>query len=445
MNPQEPIRWVRRSISLRLFVLAFLSLLLLVPLSSVRDLVRQRQSLRSQAAASISEGWGGAQTLLGPALVIQASCTTRDENGNPTRSRPLALRLPSTLRFEGRTRSEIRRRGIHEIPVYSTHFSIDFTVEPPALAELDWGCAETRVEAASIVFALSDARGIDHISPLETPGGGREEWTAGTPLGGEWQTGVQAALPIAMLYPQPGSSSLAMRFEADLRGTDRLAVAPSGGSTELRLTSDWPDPSFDGMFLPSERRDTAAGYEAVWRVSELARPIRSLWLDGGCSMRLAATAFGVSWYRPADSYLKTERSLKYGFLFVVLTFLAFFLFELAGTRRAHPLQYGLVGGAICVFFLLLLSISERSSFGLAYLVGSAATAVQITLYGRALLDSGPRVAVLGGVMATLYTALYLLVGLEETALLVGAVGLFVVIGITMWWTRNVGREPAPAA
>jgi inner membrane protein len=209
------------------------------------------------------------------------------------------------------------------------------------------------------------------------------------------------------------------------------------------MKGDWPTPSFDGAFLPAERSIRADGFDAEWRVSELARPVRSLSLDG-TAPELHSSGFGLTWFQAADQYLMTERSLKYGFLFVVLTFLTFFLFELTGSRRAHFLQYGLVGGALCVFYLLLLSISEHLRYDKAYLVAAVATALQITLYGRAFLASTRRTLVLGTVLAALYTCLYFLVGLEEMALLIGSIGLFLVIAITMWLTREVGREPLAA-
>lgn len=440
MSP-TPIRRLTESIAFRAFTLAFLSILLLIPLLSVRGLVNERKALRRDAAASIAAGWGGPQTILGPVLVLQAKCFAKpDKDGHIEESRRLAVKLPQALTVEGEASSEIRRRGLHEVPVYRVMLAIALNLEPPSLAELDWQCAKTELEAASIAFAVSDPRGIDRVSPLSYAGS-NASWHAGTPLSGPWQSGVQAAIPIADLYPSSGG--IPMRFELELRGSDRFALSPAGGSTELNLRADWSSPSFDGAFLPSERSVQARGFEATWKVSELARPVPSLWLCD-CPADLAASAFGVTWFQPADGYLTTERSLKYGFLFIALTFLTFFLFELGGSRRAHPIQYGLVGGAICVFYLLLLSLSERTGFGVAYLVAAVATTTQITLYGRAFLRAGRRVAVLGAVLATLYGGLYLLVGLEEIALLLGSIALFLIIAIAMWVTRTVNGETLPA-
>lgn len=439
MNRSDTRSRIADSTTFRALTLAALCLMLLIPLASVRGIVEERKGQRSQAASSVAEGWGGPQTLLGPVLVIQAGCSTTESDGEVRESRHLAVKLPARLAVEGQATSEVRKRGLHTVPVYRAKLRFDLSFEPPPVAALDWRCTTTRIEATSIVLALGDPRGIDGLSPvsLGERGDRRTAWRSGTPLEGDWRKGVQAPVPVEWLYPAAGP--VAMTFELELRGSDRFALAPAGAQTELRLAGDWPSPSFDGSFLPSERHVTAEGFDALWKVSELARPVPSLWLSE-TAPELAASAFGVSWFQPADGYLMTERSLKYGFLFVALTFLTFFLFEQAGATRVHPIQYGLVGGALCVFYLLLLAISERAGFGRAYLVAAVATASLIVFYGKALLRAGRRVGVLAAVLAVLYGGLYLLVGLEEAALLIGSVALFLIIAIAMWTTREVGRE-----
>ncbi|MEO8275514.1 MAG: cell envelope integrity protein CreD [Thermoanaerobaculia bacterium] len=432
----------------RALTLGFLSLLLLIPLGSVHRLITERQGLRAAAAASIAAGWGGAQTVLGPVLVLELACDWKDTDGKVQELRRLATRLPATLDIDGISKTETRRRGLHVLPIYRATLKTRFSIDMSADGLLESECDGARLRAASIALAVTDPRGIDRLSALSVDGRSIE-WIPGNPLGSEWATGVQAPLPVAMLAGASGR--IALSFELELRGSDRLAIAPSGGQTTVHLRSDWRSPSFDGAFLPatSDLRDD--GFDAAWTVSELARPLPSLSL-GDPPSALAAAAFGVTWFQPADSYLMTERSLKYGFLFIFLTFLTFFLFEQSGTRRVHPLQYGLVGGALAVFFLLLLSLTERIGFGVAYFVAAAATTAQVTLYGRALLESGRRVFVLAAVVGTLYLGLFLLVGLEETALLAGSIALFGVLAIAMWLTRDLGRSlaadpagPPPAA
>ncbi len=427
---------ITRSIPFRATVLAFLSLLLLIPLWSLRELVGERRALRAAAADSIAVGWGGRQTLLGPVLVLELDCPWRDEKGLIGVTQRIATSLPSRYAVEGDLTTEVRHRGLHTVPVFRARLRAAFTFAPPASRLLEGQCGGARLRAASVVFALSDPRGIDRISPLAIATT-RTAWIPGTPLAGSWKQGVQAPIPVASLVE--GAEPLALSTEIDLRGSDRFTLLPAGGETTVRLAADWASPSFDGAFLPTSSTLRPDGFDATWAVSELARPLPAIF-DGDPPAELAAAAFGFTWFQPADSYLQTERSLKYGFLFVVLTFLVFFGFELTSQRRVHPLQYGLVGAALCIFYLLLLSLSERTGFATAYLAAAAATTLQIALYGRALLAKTGRAAILGAILAALYSGLFLLIGLEETALLVGSVALFALLTLAMWLTRGVGRD-----
>ena len=426
---------ITRSIPFRVTVLGFLSILLLIPLWSLRELVGERRDLRAAAASSIAAGWGGRQTLLGPVLVLELECPWTDDKGRSGVEARIATRLPSRYSVDGDVTTEVRHRGLHTVPVFRANLRTAFEFTPPAARLLEGQCSGARLRAASVVFALADPRGIDRISPLQL-GAAPTAWSPGTPLSGFWKQGVQAPIPVALLAE--GARPLALRAEIALRGSDRLTLLPAGGETTVRLKADWPSPSFDGAFLPTISTLRRDGFDAEWAVSELARPLPSIFA-GDPPSELEAAAFGFTWFQPADSYLHTERSLKYGFLFVVLTFLTFFVFELGSERRVHPLQYGLVGAALCIFYLLLLSLSERAGFGAAYFAAAAATTLQIALYGRALLAGTARAAILGGILAALYGGLFLLIGLEETALLVGSIALFALLTLAMWLTRGAGR------
>lgn len=431
----DVVTTITRSIPFRCAVLVFLSLVLLAPLGGVRELVGERRALRAAAASSIAVGWGGHQTLLGPLLVLELDCPWTDDKGKSGTSPRIATRLPQSYSVDGDFHTETRHRGLHTVPVYRAALRTTFEFTPPAERLFESVCSGGRLRAGAVVFALTDPRGVDRISPLDL-GGAPVAWMPGTPLGGSWRQGVQAPIPLALLAE--GARPLALRAEIELRGSDRFTLLPAGGETQVHLAADWPSPSFDGSFLPTSSRLGPASFEADWQVSELARPLPAIF-DGDPPSELEAAQFGFTWFQPADSYLQTERSLKYGFLFIVLTFLVFFAFELHSERRVHPVQYGLVGAALCIFYLLLLSLSERIGFPAAYFTAALSTTLQIVLYGRALLARTGRVAVLGAILASLYGGLYLLIGLEETALLVGSIALFALLTLAMWLTRSVGR------
>jgi len=425
---------IRNSATLRLLMIGLLSIVLLLPLAMVRGLLSERRQLRAVAAASIASGWAGRQTLTGPALVLRFACAGFDEKGRPRTWRRTTMVLPDRLDVRARATSELRRRGIHAVPVYQSEFEVAGEFTPKPLPDLVVDCPDATLLQADLALALSDPRGIERLDQVDWAGTALP-WQSGTGLDGSWSSGVSARLPREQLASLI-TARARFSFELDLRGSDRLSMAPAAGTTNFELTGDWPSPSFDGAFLPRQREVGASGFHAAWTVSSLARPVPAV---STCEPppALDGWSFGVTWFVAADGYLMVERSLKHGFLFVLLTFLLFYLFELGGEARLHPVQYGLVGGALCVFYLLLLSLCEQYGVGIAYSAAATASTIQITLYARAILGARKRALVLGAALVLLYAGLYALIGAEELALLIGSVLLFAALGALMWRTRAV--------
>jgi inner membrane protein len=283
---------------------------------------------------------------------------------------------------------------------------------------------------------LSDTRGIK--GRIET------QWDAarvpfrpgpgGNPL---FESGIHAPVPGA------GAAPHAFAFTLALHGSEALSLAPLGVETTATLRSTWPHPSFAGAFLPETRAVSPSGFAASWRVSQFGRSYGQQWRLGSpegigdLSARVARSTFGVALYLPADGYQQTTRSLKYGVLFIGLTFGAFFLFEVLSELALHPLQYLLVGLALALFYLLLLSISEHTGFAAAYGVSAAATVALVTTYAAAILARTLRAFAIGGLLAALYAYLYVLLRAEDDALLMGALALFVILALVMYGTRRI--------
>ena len=221
----------------------------------------------------------------------------------------------------------------------------------------------------------------------------------------------------------------------NLNGSGQISFLPLGKSTSVKLSSTWKSPSFNGPFLPDEREVNEQGFNATWKILNLNRSYPQQW--AGKNEKVAASAFGVKLFHPIDEYQQTMRSVKYAVLFITLTLVAFFLTEVINRVRVHPIQYLLIGSAICLFYLLLLSISEHSSFGLAYLVSSAASTGLVTLYSRSVLKSMPVSMTICGLMSFLYGFLYITLRLEDYALLIGSTGMFAVLAMVMYLTRKV--------
>jgi inner membrane protein len=232
-------------------------------------------------------------------------------------------------------------------------------------------------------------------------------------------------------------------MDLSLNGSSSIRFTPAGRQTTVRLASAWPDPKFEGAFLPAERTVDAKGFAADWAISYYGRTFPQQWTDreGGDSpfepLAISGAQFGVSLLSPVDQYRLVERSIKYGLLFIVLVFTAFFLFEVLGRVRVHPFQYTLVGAALVLFFLLLLALSEVRSFATAYLAGAAACTGLIAAYAATALRSARRAGVVALELAVIYGMLYVILQQQDYALLLGAIGLFIALALVMFTTRRL--------
>jgi inner membrane protein len=414
----------------RATVLGLLTLVLLIPLRMIDGVIADRRTFEAEATKSVSEAWGGPQTFTGPVIVMPYRRATDQA--------PFYLTLlPEKLTIDGRIVPEQRRRGLFAVNVYAATLDVVAEFRTAELREmatdgrlLDWS-------AARLELGLSDVRSIDGAT-VEIDGQ-RVDWGPGS-------GGALSALK-ANLRALIGRETVSIRFSLAVAGSDKLGIVPLGRRTDVALSSSWPTPSFTGR-LPLSQSIDKEGFRAKWSAGHLGRPYSQLWDSGNArndpSIRsVVDSALGVTLLTPIDAYRETDRAIKYGVMFIGLSFVACLLFELATGTRPHVAQYGLIGLALCVFYLLLLSIAEQAGFALAYLASASAVVLQATLYNWALRRrAGPALA-FGAVLAVLYAGLYSLLQLEDVALLAGSLVLFAVLSAAMWLTRNIHR-PQPA-
>jgi len=408
---------------LRFLGTGFLVLLLQIPIHLIAGIIDERRTTRDAALADVTRTWGAAQELTGPILTVPVVHRWTDEKQQPHEDTTLHRFLPRTLKLRGRVDTEVRRRGIFDVPLYIARLHLEAQFALPEAAAIAPQGEDVVWKSAVLTYGISDPKAIRSISGLAwEPGAGDNLLPAG--------------LHVALPATRPGPSTV--EFDLTLGGSGRLAVVPAGDETVVSLASSWVDPSFDGGWLPVERHVSAAGFDAEWRVLSLARNLPSRWIDRQVdAQRLSASAFGVSFLSPVDTYRTNERAVKYQLLFLGLTFLCFTLIELLAALRVHPVQFLLVGLALCLFYLLLLSLSEHIGFSAAYAIAAAAVVALVTVYVRkALCRPRPALAI-GGFLSALYGFLYVLLQIQDYALLVGSVGLFAVLGTVMWLTRGI--------
>jgi len=424
---------LERSATVHLIILGFLGLLLLIPLAFVDSAVSDRRNTRSEAIRGIAETWGLEQTVSGPYISVPYSYTQRDDKGVTSVYTAEMFFLPETLAVSGDVVPEVRYRGIYQANLYVANLQISGT-----FAAVDWTGTEITPDSinwdgARLVLGISDPKAIRDAVEVQWdknalafgPGKGRNPFIS---------NGV--SVPLRNLQGNKSGHS----FDLNLRlaGSSSLRFSPYGKETTVKLTSTWQHPSFLGSYLPLERAISENGFTANWKVLYLGRgyPQRFSSL-GESASSFGEQDFGVSLISVLDHYILTDRSIKYGILFIFMTFLAFFMFELLSGLRIHPVQYLLVGVAQALFFLNLLAISEHASFVIAYAAGSAGVTLLISGYAMAVVKrTSAAVSIFAG-LSLLYTTLYSLLQLEDYALLVGSLGLFFTLAVVMWVTRKV--------
>ena len=423
--------------AVKLFAIGALILVLLIPITMVWVLLGERRSRADDVTAEVSQSWGDAQRLAGPVLVVPYRYASEVHEGDQTRevvNRAYAVFLPDALEIAGAAKSEALRRSIFTVPVYRADLTLKGRFGPADPADLLPPRAEPLWSEAWLAVGVSDVRAFKENVLLAMPG--REDKLPFQPTMGfssDTLSGIHVGLP-------QGAAQAGFPFEIHfvLNGSSRLTILPFGGETKLSLSSDWPHPSFTGPILPDERHITAKGFEARWTVPNLARsiPQRFTLTDQGFS-GFERQAFGVEFFQSVDFYQLVARSLKYAILFIGVVFAAAFLLELLSERRLHLVQYLFIGFAQAVFYLLLLSLSEHLGFEAAYCAAAAATILLVAVYASLILASLLRGFVMFSVLLLVYGLLYLLLRLEDYALLVGSLAVFAFLAATMFLTLNV--------
>ncbi|MFA6903827.1 MAG: cell envelope integrity protein CreD [Gallionellaceae bacterium] len=428
---------LKNPLTAKILMLGILALLLLIPLGMIQSKISERQFLQKQVQQDIARSSSGPQTLEGPSLVIKYKLreryTSKDKDGNErttvTESVLQEMIIPANkLVIDGDADVETRSRGIYKANLFNLHAKLSGDMLVPKAYGLNKAADDIIPVSAYFVLNMSDARGIHNV-PALTLNGNTLAFEPGTvsPLGGN---GMHVKLK---KFDAGEAHALKFDFPLELQGMDSLAILPTGNHTEMSLKSSWPHPSFGGGYLPQTRSINDNGFSAQWLVSNLAR--NSNTQDTHTSQ--AAETFSVGFIDPVNIYLLSERAVKYGILFVVLIFTAFFIFEILQGMRIHPMQYLLVGMAMAVFFLLLISLSEHLAFLAAYLLaGTACVALTGAYLIGVLKKRKPAYSFTAGI-ALLYAVLYGVLQSEDNALLMGSLIMFSALAAVMLLTRNM--------
>ncbi len=452
-------QWIAESVMIKLFSIGFLILILLIPASWIENLIRERQTRATGVVREVSDKWSGSQTLSGPVLVIpftKIEKSKRWDNGKQIEEAietvHKAFFLPENFTASGKVKPQKLHRGIFDVAVYESEILMDAEFLSPDFAT--WSIPDEQVHwnEAVLINGISDLRGIDSDPVIES---GAKKFVAepsstigiqvnqfiSNPMMDEGQAASDNSIPLSSGIVVPlgwkSRDEFIGRFtmRLSLKGSENLYFVPVGKSTQVNLTGPWTSPSFEGKLLPAERSVDDIGFSAKWKVLAFNRPFSQKWIDNEQS--LGGSEFGVRLLIPADQYQKSTRTAKYDELIIILAFTALFLVEITSKIKIHPFQYILIGVALIVYYTLLLSLSEHVGYNVAYAIASIATTTLVSVYASTFLKRRQITFLFSGLMIFFYVFIFVIIQAQDFSLLIGSVGLFVIIGLLMYFSRNI--------
>jgi inner membrane protein len=406
------------------FVMAFF---LWIPTNIIREVINEREARQREAIEEVSSKWAGRQTITGPILLIPYNGTT---GNGVTPQKKYAWFMADQLDITSSVAPQKRHRGIYEVVVYQGDISINAKFNDIKVNQLPVPAENILWPEAKLVLQISDlSRGINEEIFIK--------WKDSSLLCQPWAESntdigdaVYAAVP---LNPDDANTQNVFTTKFSLHGSQQLMFSPAARETKINMTGNWPDPSFTGIKIPETPNESDSGINVNWKYLNRTTPM--VWNDQ--FINLQPSSMGANLIIPVDGYDKTERSVKYALLCIILTFAAFFLIETIYKRNLHLLQYGLAGCALVLFYTLLLSISEYVGFNLAYLIAGVATIGLVTWFVGSIMKSGKLATFIGFVLTVVYGYIFTIIQLQDYSLLMGSIGLFVALAIIMYFSRKL--------
>jgi inner membrane protein len=411
-------------------IIFFMALALWIPTNLILELIKERQGRQKEAVADISSKWAGKQTVTGPLLMVPYLETAKDGNSNAVAGKKNLYLLPATSEMHATIFPEKRYRGIYQVIVYRSEVTIKGKFNPLPWQQLRIADINILWDEAVLLFQVQDnITGINEDLYVQW-GDKKIVFNPQAPGTSAMKDAFAAAIPLS--GDESGREHIfSMKFS--LNGSEQLLFAAAARENKVEMQSSWPNPSFTGIKLPDLRTVNNTGFMASWKF--MNRSVPQLWNNSYYD--LSQTTFGTDLLIPLDSYNKTERSVKYALLCIILTFASFFLIESIYKRNLHLIQYGLAGLALVLFYSLLLSVSEYIGFNLAYLIAGIATIGLVTWFVGSIMKSSKLASFISFVLGVVYAYIFIIIQLQDYALLMGSIGLFLALGIIMYFSRKL--------
>ncbi|PHS32638.1 MAG: cell envelope integrity protein CreD [Methylophaga sp.] len=444
------------SLVFRFGLIAVLVGLMNIPLSMVEDIIHERSSLHHSVLYDISNTWGQKQVVRGPALIVpytEKIITVKvhtDTNGferkvnKTTYKQRTAIILPEDLNIKADLISTTKKRSLYEALVYTADIKISGHFQRPNINNLSEKIDTIHWDKAWFTLGISDSQAINSISRLSWNSNNvtnqQIDFGPSTKLSKAIPHGFHAPIDLSASELTSEQTNYNFSLSMNINGSEGFYFSPLGKKTNVNIVSDWPHPSFQGNVLPVKPEITTEGFDANWSVTSLARSYPQMWTVETENHDLNEFTAGVDLFEADSLYSKITRSIKYGSLFFILTYITFLLFELGIQKRLHLVQYGMIGLALSMFYLTLLSLAEQTSFFIAYIAAASIIISMISLYSYAALKSVSRTSLIAALLSGLYFMLYSLLKLEDHALMGGTALLLIILAVMMYLTRNIGKE-----
>lgn len=435
METKQNQKWLN-SYSVKMVVVSVLALFLLIPTLWIQDIIRERMNLKERVEEELAQQWGASQVVSGPVLNVPFTYRQPKDNDNGyVDYKTVAHFLPEMLAIDTKITPEIRYRGIYKMPVYESRVQMKGSFIAPDFTKLDLVPQEIKWEEAYFTMGITDLRGIKDSVILKI-----NQMKTSIEPGVSDNDLFQSGITIKLHSLDP-NQPIPFELEFTLNGSSNFSVEALGKTTEVKMNSTWADPSFIGSFLPASREVTKEGFSSKWIVTHLNRNFPQQWI--GKKHDTSDARLGVSLIMPVDHYQKSTRSVKYAILFIALNFIVFLFIEIRNKKRIHPFQYSLVAFALLLFYTLLTSIGEQIGFNPAYAISALAVTALISWYSYSIMQSVKSMVWVTILQLGLYTFLFTTLQLQDYALLMGSIGLFIILGLIMkasqqvkWYNEN---------
>ena len=420
----------RFSKSIKVVVIAFLVLLLLIPMVMIENMITERGQTQANAIDEVSQKWSLAQTITGPYINLQYSIA-QDDNGKKKAVAGDVILFPDELSVDGQLQTEILQRGIYKVNVYQSELLLKGFFSPEELKKSNVDMEALEYDKAAVCLNLTDMRGLSEQVSI-TLNDSVYVFEPGMDGRGIENMGVHAIINLSALKE---NKKLPYEMRIKLKGSQAIYFTPLGKTTQVKLKANWGTPSFDGNFLPEKRDITEKDFSAQWQVLNLNRNYSQVLVNSkSANIRdIEDSNFGVNLKIPVEQYQQSLRSAKYAILIILLTFIT----EIMEKTRIHALQYLLVGLALCLFYSLLLSMSEHIGFSPAYGVASLLTIALVGGYMQGIIKKKKTALIMVGLLGILYIYIFILIQLETFALLAGSLGLFVILALVMYFSKKI--------